>query len=90
MIPDGFILKKIIFSKNDFTLGWGNYRESGKMQYGRLGVRWEHFPRTESGKPQWVAIHNDLRVPILRSVVGLEGTDNEAVINALKQLHNKK
>ena len=81
-----FIPKKILFSKDDFFVAFGDWRETGNDKRNILGVRWSNFPGGNGREKLWVVLHWDLTIPVLTNLIGLEGTNSEDTMKILNKM----
>ncbi|PKP43595.1 MAG: hypothetical protein CVT96_04850 [Bacteroidetes bacterium HGW-Bacteroidetes-13] len=74
--PQNFELIKIIFDNDEFSIAYGIFEKGDKC----LGMRWngnitdnddKGYPKVFKN-PMWFIIHNDLKKPFLKSLLGIK------------------
>lgn len=85
--PNNFEVKQILFNNDDFSIAFGTWEDSNDY----LAMRWNGgvndvgYPKV-FGHPMWFIVDNELRIPLLQSLIGNENTNKEELIKTLNEL----
>lgn len=89
--PRNFDTQTIIYSNQGFSIAWGRW-EDGSMV---LGMRWDGnetdqgYPKT-FGHPVWFIIPQNLRIPILQSLLTQPNINLREMLDVLSTLLSDK
>ncbi len=85
--PRNVKVEKIIFNNQYFSIAYGNWEEEENKQ---LFMRWngeneqdKGYPKT-FGNPVWFLITEELKIPILTSLLNLKNSKNSEILEILK------
>lgn len=84
--PWNFSHSQIIYSDSNFSVAWGKWK--GKTN--AIGLRWDGtdedkgYPKT-FGHPVWFIVPENLKIPLLRSLIGLPKTRKDTLIKVLNE-----
>ena len=80
--PGNFELVEIVYNNGEFSIAYGRFY-GGEMC---IAVRWNGeddadagYPKT-FGNPMWMIVHNDLKIPFLKSIFGNEFSKNDIIL----------
>ena len=85
--PNNFKVEKVLFNNEDFSIAFGTWEDGIKY----IAMRWNGnnsdagYPKV-FGHPMWFLIDNELRQPILQSLVGLANADKEKLLQVLDEI----
>lgn len=85
--PQNFQVDKILYNDGDFSIAWGQW-ENNEM---RLGMRWNGeaedpgYPKLFN-HPVWFVLPEALALPILKSLIGINSSVNNNVLDVLNRL----
>ena len=85
--PNNFTVIHILFNNEDFSIAYGTWQDD--LNY--LAIRWNGneadvgYPKV-FGHPMWFLIDNELRIPLLRSLIGNINTDAPRLLQVLEEL----
>lgn len=85
--PNNFTVIHILFNNEDFSIAYGTWQDD--LNY--LAMRWNGnegdagYPKV-FGHPMWFLIDNELRIPILGSLIGNVNTDGPRLLQVLDEL----
>lgn len=85
--PSNFIVDSILFDNTDFAVAYGTWEDGSKV----VAMRWNGadtdpgYPKV-FGHPMWFIVTEELRLPIIRSLVGLENTNRDNLLKTLQDL----
>ena len=80
-----FETKEILYDENGFSVAYGIWEGGSHV----IAMRWNGegedagYPN-HAGHPVWFIIHDDLMVPILKSLLEKEESNKEQILNILK------
>lgn len=80
-----FKVEDIIYNNGDFSIAYGLFVDGGNC----IAMRWNGvdsnmgFPKS-SGKPTWFVVHNKLKIEFLKSLLQSEFSENQKIIQILK------
>lgn len=80
-----FKVEDIIYNNGDFSIAYGLFVNGGNC----IAMRWNGdasnigFPNS-FGNPTWFVVHNELKIEILKSLLQTEYSDNQKIIQILK------
>ncbi|MCU0351851.1 MAG: hypothetical protein MUF43_13650 [Flavobacterium sp.] len=80
-----FKVQHILYNNTEFSIAYGQY-EGGQFC---LAMRWNGsgndpgYPKLFNN-PVWFLVDNKLKLPIIKSLLELDSSDNEALIKALE------
>jgi hypothetical protein len=83
--PHNFRVHSVIYNDTEFSIAWGEWTD-GTMH---LAMRWNGqgddagYPKT-FGNPVWFLLPENLTTPIIKGILGVESTDNHAVLTTLQ------
>lgn len=86
--PGNFEQIDIIYDNSEFSIAYGIFEEGEKC----LGIRWNGdvndekdfgYPRSRN-YPMWFILHQDLKLLILRGLIGVNNSKKEALLEILK------
>jgi hypothetical protein len=86
-----FPIHKVLY-KDEFSIVWGTWRQSGKKG---LGMRWDELPKEPgfptgfNNCPRWLVIPTDLSLPFVTALLSSEFADKSAVLEVLQELLNQ-
>ena len=80
-----FETKKILYNGNGFSVAYGIWEGGSHV----IAMRWngegEEVGYPNYGKyPMWFIIHDDLMIPILKSLLEKQDSNKEQILNILK------
>ena len=84
--PHNFKVISVLFENEDFSVAYGIWADGKKY----LAMRWNGddsdagYPKT-FGHPVWFLIDNELKLPIIKSLVGIPNTDKEGLIKTIHE-----
>lgn len=87
-----FKVDKILFNNGNFSIAFGTWKNESKV----LAARWngditdekdKGYPKT-FGNPMWLIIDDEIKLPMLKSIIGIKGSDNQNIISALTETLN--
>jgi hypothetical protein len=86
--PNNFKLENILFNNTNFSIAYGKWENRNKV----IAMRWngnkeddKGFPKT-FGHPMWFIIDDDIKLSILKSLVGLKNSDDDKIQNAIDEI----
>lgn len=85
--PANFSIINILFDNNKFSIAYGIWDNSNKC----IAMRWNGeendpgYPKV-FGHPMWFIIDNDLRLPIIQSLLGIEGSNKDNLLKTLNEI----
>jgi len=87
--PNNFKVESILFDNDYFSIAFGKWDSNNEFS---IAMRWNGNGESDPGYPKlfgnplWFLIHDDLRTPIIKSLLELECSENELIIKALSEL----
>lgn len=85
--PNNFKVNRILFNNNSFSIAFGTWKNGNKA----VGMRWNGeedevgYPKT-FGHPMWFIIDEEVRLPILRSLIGLSNSNKTAIEEVINEI----
>lgn len=83
--PNNFKVKSVLFDNGAFSVVLGNWRDSDNV----LAMRWNGddeddagYPKT-FGNPMWFIIHDELKQPIIQSLMQKDSQIIEKILKAI-------
>jgi hypothetical protein len=83
--PHNFHVHNVIYNDGEFAIAWGEWEDNTM----RLAMRWNGegddagYPKT-FGNPVWFLLPENLTTPIIKGILGIESTDNQAMLTTLQ------
>lgn len=83
--PRNFKVINVLFDNEEFSIVYGLWEDGKKY----LAMRWNGYgedagyPKT-FGHPVWFLIANELKIPIIKSLVGIPNSEKEGIIKTLQ------
>jgi len=83
--PSNFKVESVLFDNEEFSIAYGKWE--GNIF--SIAMRWNGegddpgYPKLFSN-PVWFLIDNDLKIPILKSLLQLDNANNELIIKTLE------
>ncbi len=87
--PGNFAVDAILYNNEDFSIAYGTWRDGNKY----LAMRWNGeendpgYPKVFA-HPMWFIIENELRLPFLRSLIGLPNSDFVRISSVINEILN--
>lgn len=85
--PGNFQVIEVVYDNQEFSIAFGLWENRDRV----LAMRWNGdndsdagYPKT-FGHPMWFIISNELRVPILTSLIGLPFSDKERLLRVIDE-----
>ncbi len=84
--PSNFKVEYVLFDNEEFSIAYGKWEGKNNC----IAMRWNGegddpgYPKLFSN-PVWFLIDNDLKVPIIKSLIGIENAKNELILKALEK-----
>jgi len=84
--PNNFKVENILYNNGDFSIAYGKWDDSRFS----IAMRWNGdgndpgYPKLFK-KPVWFLIDDDLKMPFLKSLLELDSSENELIIETLKK-----
>ncbi len=80
-----FQLLDILFDNQHFSIAYGIWEEESNV----LAMRWNDSPTdigypTSNGHPTWFIINDEVKVPFIKSLIGISSSDIDAILRTLK------
>lgn len=86
--PRNFRVERIVFNNGSFSIAYGIWEDESN----RLAMRWNGnsndpndvgYPKL-FGNPIWFQISEELTEPLLKSLIGLNGSNLDAIFESIK------
>lgn len=84
--PKNFKVESILYNDKRFSIAYGTWENQQK----HLAMRWNGDSEEEIGYPKvfqhpmWFLIAEDLKIPILKSIIDLGNANNKEILAALE------
>ena len=84
--PSNFKVESVLFDNEDFSIAYGKWE--GKQN--SIAMRWNGYgddpgyPKLFSN-PVWFLISDDLKIPIIKSLLQLESSNDELILKVLEK-----
>lgn len=85
--PKNFEVDQILFNNGEFSIAFGTWQKRTK----NIAMRWNGnengdvgYPKV-FGNPMWFIVDLNIQNPLLQSLIGLNGADNELIIKLLDE-----
>ncbi len=81
-----FELKEVLYDNGEFSIAYGKY-DGGKELV--IAMRWNGkgtgvgYPKSVSGAPRWMVVHDELKIPFLKSILGDENAKSDKVLDII-------
>ena len=75
-----------MYDKGEFSIAYGKY-DGGKELV--IAMRWNGkgtgvgYPKSVSGAPRWMVVHDELKIPFLKSILGDENAKSDKVLDII-------
>ena len=75
-----------MYDKGEFSIAYGKY-DGGKEPV--IAMRWNGkgtgvgYPKSVSGAPRWMVVHDELKIPFLKSILGDENAKSDKVLDII-------
>lgn len=85
--PSNFKVENIIFDNKDFSIAYGTWEDGNET----LAMRWNGkdndpgYPKV-FGHPMWFVVHNQLHLPLIKSLLGEIHTNKEEIQKVIDKL----
>lgn len=88
--PSNFKVDRILFNNGSFSIALGIWESSTK----KLAMRWngdigneddKGYPKT-FGNPMWFILDDEIKLPLLKSILGMKNSSNKNIIDALTEI----
>ncbi len=85
--PRNFKVHEVLFDNLEFSVVHGVWEDGKKY----LAMRWNGnsnnagYPKT-FGHPVWFLIPNELKIPIVKSLIGLSNTDKKTLLKVMDEI----
>lgn len=85
--PGNFQVIDVVYDNQEFSIAFGLWENRDRV----LAMRWNGendneagYPKT-FGHPMWFIISDELRIPILSSLIGLSSSDNDKLLKVISE-----
>ena len=84
--PQNFSVISILYNNDEFSVAYGTWENGNKC----IAMRWNGeedeagYPKV-FGHPMWFLIDNELKLPILKSLLHLPNSNNELILKTLTE-----
>ncbi len=84
--PSNFKLREVLYDNGEFSIAYGIY-EKGPSPV--IAMRWNGkgagvgYPKSASGEPRWMVVHDELKIPFLKSILGDENAKSDKVLDII-------
>ncbi len=81
-----FELREVLYNNGEFSIAYGKY-DGGKEPV--IAMRWNGkgagvgYPKSASGEPRWMVVHDELKIPFLKSILGNEKAKSDKVLDII-------
>ena len=81
-----FELREVLYNNGEFSIAYGKY-DGGKELV--IAMRWNGkgagvgYPKSASGEPRWMVVHDELKIPFLKSILGNEKAKSDKVLDII-------
>lgn len=85
--PHNFQVESVLFDNGDFSVVYGVWEKKSKQ----LAMRWNGsgkdagYPKT-FGNPVWFIITEDLKIPIIKSLLGVLSSNKKELLKVLDEV----
>ena len=75
-----------MYDNGEFSIAYGKY-DGGKELV--IAMRWNGkgtgvgYPKSVSGAPRWMVVHDELKIPFLKSILGDENAKSDKVLDII-------
>lgn len=83
--PSNFKVKNILFDNGDFAVAYGKWKDESYS----LAMRWNGqgndigYPKSRN-YPMWFIIHDSMKIPIVKTLIGIPNSNFQSIIETLK------
>ena len=81
-----FELREVLYNNGEFSIAYGKY-DGGKEPV--IAMRWNGkgagvgYQKSASGEPRWMVVHDELKIPFLKSILGNEKAKSDKVLDII-------
>lgn len=86
--PKNFKVLNVLYDDSEFSLAYGLWDGRHKV----IAMRWNGegdddagYPKT-FGNPMWFIVSDDIKIPILKSLINEKYANNQAILETLKDI----
>jgi hypothetical protein len=90
--PTNFHDHQVLYNGDGFAISYGSYDNSAPC----IGMRWNGESEAEDvgypklfKNPVWFVLPESLSLPILKAIIGLNGTNNDLILQKIRELITK-
>lgn len=81
-----FELREVLYNNGEFSIAYGKY-DGGKEPV--IAMRWNGkgagvgYPKSALGEPRWMVVHDELKIPFLKSILGNVKAKSDKVLDII-------